>query len=109
MRITIGNDIFIVSETENGYNIKSLTSDSTFDVRQGELNASIYRLMEILGIWGGKLMQNARYHVYANDICSGKFRQEQNALKCAERFIQYSGIKQVTVLNGNKIVKNIRK
>lgn len=50
MRITIGNDIFIVSETENGYNIKSLTSDSTFDVRQGELNASIYRLMEILGI-----------------------------------------------------------
>lgn len=54
-------------------------------------------------------MQNARYHVYANDICSGKFIQEQNALKCAERFIQYSGIKQVTVLNGNKIVKNIRK
>lgn len=50
MRIIIGNDIFIVSETENGYNIKSLTSDSTFDVRQGELNASIYRLMNSLGI-----------------------------------------------------------
>ena len=28
MRITIGNEIFIVSETENGYNIKSLTSDT---------------------------------------------------------------------------------
>ena len=50
MRITIGNDIFIVSETENGYNIKSLTSDSVFDVRQGELNDSIYRLMDSLGI-----------------------------------------------------------
>ena len=54
-------------------------------------------------------MQNARYHVYANDICSGKFRQEQNALRCAERFIQYPGIKQITVLNGNKIIRNIRK
>ena len=50
MRIIIGNDIFIVSETENGYNIKSLTYNSTFDVRQGELNASIYRLMNSLGI-----------------------------------------------------------
>lgn len=53
MRITIENDIFIVSETDAGYNIKSLTSDSTdstFDVRQGELNASIYRLMDSLGI-----------------------------------------------------------
>lgn len=50
MRITIENDIFIVSETDAGYNIKSLTSDSVFDVRQGELNASIYRLMESLGI-----------------------------------------------------------
>ena len=50
MRITIGKDIFIVSETENGYNIKSLTSDSVFDVRQGELNDSIYRLMDSLGI-----------------------------------------------------------
>ena len=50
MRITIGNDIFIISETENGYNIKSLTSDSTFDVRQGEPYASIYRLMNSLGI-----------------------------------------------------------
>lgn len=54
-------------------------------------------------------MQDTHYHVYANDICSGKFRQKQNALRCAERFIQYSGIKQVTVLNENKIVKNIRK
>lgn len=50
MIITIGKDIFIVSETENGYSIKSLISDSVFDVRQGELNASIYRLMESLGI-----------------------------------------------------------
>ena len=50
MRITRGNDIFIISETEHGYNIRSLTSDSTFDVRQGELNASIYRLMDSLGI-----------------------------------------------------------
>lgn len=54
-------------------------------------------------------MQDACYYVYANDICSGKFRQKQNALRCAERFIQYSGIKQITVLNGNKIIKNIRK
>ena len=50
MRITIGKDIFIITETDAGYNIKSLTSDSTFDVRQGELNASIYRLMDSLGI-----------------------------------------------------------
>lgn len=50
MKITIGKDIFIITETDAGYNIKSLTSDSTFDVRHGELNASIYRLMDSLGI-----------------------------------------------------------
>lgn len=50
MRITIGKDIFIITETDAGYNIKSLTSDSVFDVCQGELNASIYRLMDSLGI-----------------------------------------------------------
>lgn len=50
MRITIGRDIFIITETDAGYNIKSLTSDNTFDVRHGELNTSIYRLMDSLGI-----------------------------------------------------------
>ena len=50
MQLIIGKDVFIISENNSRYVIKSLTSDSTFDVRQGELNASIYRLMESLGI-----------------------------------------------------------
>ena len=62
MQLIINKEVFQITETEHGYNIKSLTTEiKDKSVNHGELNASIYRLMEILGIWGGKLMQNARY------------------------------------------------
>lgn len=51
MQLTINKEIFKITETDKGYNIKSINSDR-YDksVNHGELNASIYRLMEILGI-----------------------------------------------------------
>ena len=52
MQLTINKEVFQITETEHGYNIKSLTAEN-FDnttVKRGELNASIYRLMESLGI-----------------------------------------------------------
>ena len=45
-RLTIGKEEFVVTTNQNGYNIKSLTTTNSFDVRQGELNETIYRLIE---------------------------------------------------------------
>lgn len=51
MQLIINKEVFQITETENGYNIKSLTTEiKDKSVNRGELNASIYRLMEILGI-----------------------------------------------------------
>ena len=51
IQLTINKESFKITETDKGYNIKSINSDC-YDksVNRGELNASIYRLMEILGI-----------------------------------------------------------
>lgn len=51
MQLTINKEVFQITETEHGYNIKSLTTEiKDTSVKHRELNASIYRLMEKLGI-----------------------------------------------------------
>lgn len=50
MQVIIGSEIFSITETENGYRIKSVNADRPTDVKKGELNGVIYRLMEQLGI-----------------------------------------------------------
>ena len=52
IRLTIGKEEFIITTNQNGYNIKSLTTTNSFDARQGELNETIYRLIERLEVWG---------------------------------------------------------
>lgn len=49
------------------------------------------------------------YNVYANDIHSGKFQNKQHAINCAKCFLTYLGIKQVTVSDGNKVIKSMEK
>ena len=49
------------------------------------------------------------YNVYANDIHSGKFQNKQHAINYAKCFLTYPGIKQVTVSDGNKVIKSMEK
>lgn len=48
IRLTIGKEEFVITTNQNGYNIKSLTTTNSFDARQGELNETIYKLIERL-------------------------------------------------------------
>ena len=48
IRLTIGKEEFVITTSQNGYNIKSLTITNSFDAKQGELNETIYRLIERL-------------------------------------------------------------
>ena len=54
-------------------------------------------------------MQNNTYNVYADNIHSGKFKHEQTALRFAECFSQFQGVKRVTVVHSGKIIKKIEK
>lgn len=53
-------------------------------------------------------MQNI-YNVYADDIHSGKFQNEQTAFKFADCFSKFNGVKRVTVIHDGKIIKRIDK
>lgn len=54
IRLTIDKEEFVITTNQNGYNIKSLTTTNSFDARQGELNETIYRLIERLEVWKEK-------------------------------------------------------
>lgn len=54
-------------------------------------------------------MQNNTYNVYADDIHSGKFQNEQTAFKFADYFSKFHGVKRVAVIHDGKIIKRIDK
>ena len=53
-------------------------------------------------------MQNI-YNVYADNIHSGKFKNEQTAFKFADCFSKFHGVKRVAVIHNGKIIKRIDK
>lgn len=54
-------------------------------------------------------MQNNTYNVFADNIHSGKFQNEQTAFKFAECFSKFHGVKRVAVIYDGKIIKRIDK
>lgn len=54
-------------------------------------------------------MQNNTYNVYADNIHSGKFKNEQTAFKFADCFSKFHGVKRVEVIHNGKIIKRIDK
>ena len=54
-------------------------------------------------------MQNNTYNVYADNIHSGKFQNEQTAFKFADCFSKFHGVKRVAVVHDGKIIKRIDK
>ena len=54
-------------------------------------------------------MQNNTYNVYADDIHSGKFQNEQTAFKFADCFSKFHDVKSVAVIHNGKIIKRIDK
>lgn len=52
---------------------------------------------------------NNIYNVFADDVHSGKFQHKQTALRFAECFSKFHGVKRVAVVHDGKIIKKIDK